>query len=83
MKDITISGKTIKKELLILVILFVLAYALNIFAIAYYKTLWKELYSSLFYVFAFAFALYLLLIPIRILQHLILKVLKKKTQIKS
>jgi len=83
MRDIQITGKTIKKELIILLTITIISYLLNVFSIIFYKTLWTELYSSLFYVLFFAVALYLLLIPTRILLLLIFKILKKKQQIKS
>jgi hypothetical protein len=83
MKDIQISGKKIKIELIILLIIIIISYLLNVFSIFFYKTQWTELFSSFFYVLAFAIAVYLLLIPIRILILMLISLFIKKNKIQS
>ena len=67
MKEIHIKGRTIKREIIILLVLFSVAFAFNIFSIANYNTSWNELYKELYVVIILTFVLYLLLWPVRLL----------------
>ena len=67
MKDIQIKGKILKREIIILLVLFSVAFALNIFSIANYNTSWNELYKELYVVIILTFVLYVLLWPVRLL----------------
>lgn len=71
MKDIQIKGKTVKREIIILLIVFSAALALNIFSIAIYKTSWSELYKEFYIVIILTFVLYVILWPVRLLAALL------------
>ncbi len=66
MKNLTISGHRIKKELKILLICFFATVLLNVFAIIYYKTNWIELISQLHIVVLLSAIIYFLAVLIRI-----------------
>lgn len=80
MKDIIITGKRQKKELIIFSICFVTAFIINIIAIIVYGTQWKELCTYIGYVFCISIFLYVLLTIVRGIIRLILKLFKKKKQ---
>ncbi len=75
MQNIIITAKNIKKELIILSIVFTITYIGNIYSIISYNTPWKELYSSLMYVFTVSFVLYFFIAFIRIIIYMIKKAL--------
>jgi hypothetical protein len=77
MKDVTIKGKSIKRELWILLGCFVAAVCVNIFAIIKYSRPAKELITMIGYVIAVAFLLYLLLLLIRLVIWLIILLIRK------
>lgn len=58
MKDIVITGAVIRRELWWLLAAFIVANLMNVYAIAAYDTEWKELVSTLGYVFALSVVLY-------------------------
>ena len=60
MKSIIISPRQIKKEALIVLIAFMLANILNIYAIIHYQTEWKELLTHLHVVIILTGLIYLL-----------------------
>jgi len=74
MKDIKIKAKTLKREIIIFAIVLSIAFAVNIAAIALFKTSWIELYKELYVVFILAFVLYILLIPFRLLANFLQRV---------
>lgn len=77
MKDIIITSKRKKTEVITLAICFVIANAINLYAIATYKeTSYWELLSSLGYVLIVSGVLYLLWSIVRILFYGIKRVLK-------
>ncbi|MFZ4581738.1 MAG: hypothetical protein ACOYM7_03715 [Paludibacter sp.] len=84
MKDFTISGNRMLRELITFIVCFVIAFSTNVMAIVIYKTQFSELFSSLHYVLIFSFVLYFIWIAIRLLvapiKYLILpkKIEKKK-----
>jgi hypothetical protein len=71
MKDIQIKGETIKREIIILLVLFSVAFLLNIFSIAIYKTSWSELYKEFYIVIILTFVLYVIIWPVRLLAALL------------
>ena len=67
MKDVIITGKKIKKELIILLISFVAAFLLNIYAISKYETDWAEMLGQLHVVLAIALIIYLIVVVLRLI----------------
>ena len=65
MKDITITGKTIRRELLFLLASFIAAECLNAYSIIEYSRPATELVSMLGYVIFTAIMIYLLLLLVR------------------
>lgn len=80
MKDIQIKGKILKREIIILLVLFSVAFALNIFSIVTYNTNWNELYKELYIVIIFTLALYILLWPVRLLAEWLRHLIERKNQ---
>lgn len=78
MKDIRIKWKWIKRELLILVVIYLFVNLLNIFSILLYNTNWGELFSSQGYVLFFTEWLYLASIVVRLLLLGLSFLMKKK-----
>lgn len=78
MKDIIISIKRQKKELLIFGICFILSFAINIIAIIIYDTEWEELFTYIGYVLTISIVLYLLLAVVRLFVYFIKKLLLRK-----
>lgn len=88
MKDIVIKGRSVKREIIVLGICFVLVNLLNVWAIHSYGTQWRELYTVWFAVIASTALLYILTIPFRLLFCWSGKVIKKaackdKTAVRS
>ena len=71
MKDITISSKRQKTELIWLAASFCAAILLNVFSIILYKTNWSEIYTQLLWVLIATCALYAVSVGIRIAIYLI------------
>jgi len=82
MKDILITGVRAKKELITLLVCFLIGFVANIGAIIFYKTVYTEVISSLGYILVFTFALYFIWSMLRILTWLLFKLIKRKTKIK-
>ena len=78
MKDITITAKQQKKELLFLLASFVLALGCNVYAIIYYNGSWSELYTEIFYVLTLTGAFYAASLLTRLLITGIKKLFKKQ-----
>ena len=78
MKDIVISVKRQKIEIWTLVICFVIANVLNIYAIDKYDTPWNELFWSLGYVFTAMVVIYVVWSIVRLVIYAILKPFVKK-----
>ena len=81
MKDFVIKAKTIKQELIVLLVVFVSAFGLNIYSIIHYKTSWAELYSQLHITIILAIVLYLFILVTRAvvygLKRLSAKIIRK------
>lgn len=71
MKDIIITSKTIKREIIVWVGALMVAQLMNVYAIAKFNTQWSELYSQLGYVVVLSVVLYLLIALVRWLVKLI------------
>ncbi|HKM94220.1 MAG TPA: hypothetical protein VJY41_11260 [Prolixibacteraceae bacterium] len=67
MKNIIITSKIIKRELLIWLATLVFAQLLNVYSIAKFKTEWSELYTQLGYVLALSVVFYFVLWIVRLL----------------
>ena len=78
MKDFTIRGKSIERELKILLGCAVFACLLNVYAIIKHGTSWSELITTLHYVAVLALVVYVLLWLPRLLVKLICLLLKSK-----
>ncbi len=77
MKDILITGVRVKKELITLLVCFLIGFMANIGAIIYYKTAMTEIITSIGYVVVSAFVLYFILGLIRILIALLLNLFRR------
>lgn len=67
MKDIIITSKIIKRELLVWLATLVFAQLLNVYSILKFKTEWSEMYTQMGYVLALSLFFYLLLWGIRLI----------------
>lgn len=83
MKDIIISAKRQKKELIIFLICFIIAEITNAAAIIIYNTKWSELYTHIGFVFAIALGLYFITLIIRILIRIFSRIGNKLSQKKQ
>ena len=78
MKNLVIKGKTIERELKVLLGCAVFAYLLIIYAIIKYGTSWAELITTLHYVVLLAIAVYVFLWLPRLLITLIRLLFKSR-----
>jgi hypothetical protein len=76
MKDIIITAKKIKTELLTFFACFIVANLMNVYAIIAYKTAFIELITQAGYVFLFSVALYILWSLLRIIFYFARKLFK-------
>lgn len=67
MKDTVITVKRKKMEIITLIVCFIIANLINLYAIVRYKTSYTELFFMLGYVLILTFALYLLWTAIRLI----------------
>ncbi len=77
MKDIIISTKRIKKELVALAVCFLIGFGANVGAVIAYKSPAIEILTSLRYVLIAALALYIFVAAIRVIFALVSGWLKK------
>jgi len=77
MKDIVITSKDIKREIMVWVCALIAAQLMNVYAIVKFDTQWSELYSQLGYVVMLSVVLYLLIAMVRYLVNLIRKIVKQ------
>lgn len=78
MKDLTISGARIRRELRWFLAAFVLANLMNVYAIIAYQTAWKELITTIGYVVFLSIVLYLLMAFVRWIVGSISKMSRRK-----
>ncbi len=80
MKDVLITARRKKKELITLLVCFFLANIANLYAIIAYHTPVSELITSIFYVIIFAIALYIFWCLVRLLGYGLRILFSKKEQ---
>ncbi len=80
MKDLVISGKRVKTELLIALGCFVCAVLINIICIIVYHSQWHEIFSQIGFTVLVAVILYVLLLLIRLLVLLCKKIFAKRNK---
>ena len=78
MKDIVITPLRIRKELITLLVLFLIGFIANIVAIIVYETHFVEIITSVPYVVLFSLVVYLLWLLVRIIFYLFSRMLKHK-----
>lgn len=83
MKDIIITGVRVKKELITLLVCFLIGFVANIGAIIYYKTAMTEIITSIGYVMVSAFVLYFIWSLLRILTWLLFKLIKDPQRVNN
>ncbi|MDR2039110.1 MAG: hypothetical protein LBQ60_14395 [Bacteroidales bacterium] len=79
MKDILVTVKQQKREIKYLLISFLLAVSMNIFAIIYYDTDFRELYTQFFTIFLLTIAFYILIALFRLIYWWIARSRSSKT----
>lgn len=77
MKDLVISSKMLKKELLILLSCFIAVCLVNIVSIIVFKTSFWEIFTQLGYVVVITVVLYVLAAVMRLLIYSIRKIFKR------
>jgi len=78
MKDTIITAKQKKRELIYLLVCFIVSNLLNILSIILYEATYSEIITSLFYVIIFSFSLYIISLLVRILFSFFCFILLKK-----
>lgn len=78
MKDLVISSKRLKKEILIIAICFIVASIINIISVIIYKTPWYEIFTQVGYVIVITLILYLFIIIVRLFVSLVRRIVIKK-----
>jgi len=78
MRDITITSKRIKRELIVLLGCLLTAIIINIAAIINYQTSWWEILTQLGYEIVIMFVLYFIILMIRLIVQIIIKIFIKK-----
>ncbi|MDL2213629.1 hypothetical protein LJC05_03475 [Bacteroides sp. OttesenSCG-928-J23] len=78
MKDILLTGKRQKTELITLLICFLIANLANLYSIVAYNTSYMELLTSIGYVAVAAVALYIIWTVLRLLVYAIAYLFRKK-----
>lgn len=78
MKDLVIPGRRITREVLIFIGCFAVAFFVNVYAIAKYKTEWKELATTLHITVAVAGVIYVVFAVLRIVICGVARVFRRK-----
>jgi len=78
MKDIVISTRRIRRELLIFAACILAAFAVNAGSILWFKTEWKELFTTLHMTLAVAVGIFVLLALVRLLVFGCIQMFKRK-----
>ncbi|MDR1723508.1 MAG: hypothetical protein LBR84_06180 [Tannerella sp.] len=74
MKDIIISVKRQKTEIIWMAVCFLAAILVNVIAIIAYKTAWSEIYSQFLWILIIAAVLYAVSIAVRVLIYLLKRI---------
>lgn len=77
MKDIVVSGKAIRRELIVALSCFILAFCINVGAVIAYSKPWVEIFSQIGYVIVIAVVFYCILLVFRIVYYIIRKLIKR------
>ncbi len=77
MRDIIITKKRIRTELIILALCFAIAFIANVVAVFIYKSPLAEIYSSIFYVLTATVVLYVLSVIVRLIIALPVRLIRK------
>lgn len=77
MKDIIITQKRIRTELLVIAVCFAIAFIANVVAVFIYKSPLSEIYSSIFYVLTATLVLYVLALVLRLIVLLPISFIRK------
>jgi len=77
MKDLVIKGKWIKRELLVLIIMFLIALIMNVAGIITHGGRWMEMLSQLHVVLLLALVLYLVFGFLRLIIYLLVILFRK------
>ncbi|MBO4764802.1 MAG: hypothetical protein J5508_03725 [Bacteroidales bacterium] len=80
MKDLVISGKKVKRELLIALGCFICAVLINIICIIVYHSHWHEIFTQIGFTVFVAIALYVLLLIVRLIILLCRKIFSKRNK---
>jgi hypothetical protein len=80
MRDIIITQRRIRTELIIVALCFAIAFIANVVAVFIYKSPLTEIYSSIFYVLTAALVLYVLSVIVRVIIALIGDLMHKLKQ---
>jgi 1,4-dihydroxy-2-naphthoate octaprenyltransferase len=80
MKDLVISGKRVKTELLIALGCFICAVLINIICIIVYHSQWHEIFSQIGFTVFVAVILYVLLLIVRLIVLACRKIFSKRTK---
>ena len=83
MRDIVITGKRQKAEILWILACFFGAILMNFFAIIGYKTQWNELYSQILWVLLITCVLYAISVGLRVALYLIKRLFSRKAEAKK
>ncbi|MCQ2143401.1 MAG: hypothetical protein MJY56_04965 [Bacteroidales bacterium] len=78
MKDITISGKTLRREMLIVLGCFIVAVGVNVYSIIKYRTPFSEIFTQIGYTLILTLALLIVVTLIRLIVCLIKRIFIKK-----
>ena len=77
MKDIIITAKKVKKEIVIILVCFALAFLINIGSIIAFKTPWYEMFTQIGYVIVITLILYFITSFLRLIVYLLKKTTRK------
>jgi phosphotransferase system glucose/maltose/N-acetylglucosamine-specific IIC component len=80
MKDITITGKRIKTEIIFVIVSFCLAVLLNVHAITKFNSPWSELFSEIHIVLIISVVIYALLVLVRLIIWAIVRLFSRPTE---
>ena len=83
MKDVIIKGKRMRHELITLLVCFIIANLLNVYAILSYHAHSSEMITSIFYVLVFSIALYVAWSLVRLLCYGIKRIFTNNKQHKK
>lgn len=78
MKDITISGKTLRREILIVLGCFIAAVGVNVYSIIKYRTPFSEIFTQIGYTLILTLALLIVVTLIRLIVCMIKRIFIKK-----